>query len=89
MGYSNKKIQTRSRRGLGGISLLVILAPSFLLGNSTDKTNFQFSPAQNSTKLSCSIFYYYRGRYGCKNPGGPLILIFARGFCLKVYFSRG
>ena len=26
--------------------------------------------------------------YGRKNPGGPLIMIFSRGFYLKVYFSR-
>ena len=35
-----------------------------------------------------SIFYQYLQGNGCKNPGNPMIMIFSRGFYLKLYFSR-
>ena len=39
--------------------------------------------------MGYSIFYQYLQGHGCKNPGNPMIMIFSRGFYLKLYFSRG
>ena len=38
--------------------------------------------------MGYSIFYQYLQGHGCKNPGYPMIMIFSRGFYLKLYFSR-
>ena len=39
--------------------------------------------------MGYSIFYQYLQGHGCENPGNPLIMIFSRGFYLKLYFPGG
>ena len=44
-----------------------------------------------SPALSIGLFYFLSVQgYGCKHRGGcPLIVIFSRDFCLKIYFPGG
>ena len=53
------------------------------------RKNFSTAHAIINLIDSIGLFHLFAQEYGCKNPGGPLIMIFSRGFYLKLYFSRG
>ena len=59
------------------------------LGDSSGQNVFFLMEMGVWGLMDYSIFYQYLQGHGCENPGNPLIMIFSRGFYLKLYFSRG
>ena len=58
------------------------------LGDSCSQNVFFLTELSVWGLMGYSIFYQYLQGHGCKNPGNPMIMIFSRGFYLKLYFSR-
>ena len=58
------------------------------LGNSCSQNVFCLMELGVWGLMGYSISYQYLQGHGCKNPGNPMIMIFSRGFYLKLYFSR-
>ena len=58
------------------------------LGDSCGQNVFFLMELGVSGLMGYSIFYQYLQGHGCKNPRNPMIMIFSRGFYLKLYFSR-
>ena len=58
------------------------------LGDSCSQNVFFLTELSVWGLMGYSIFYQYLQGHGCKNLGNPMIMIFSRGFYLKLYFSR-